>query len=539
MVYKNKFKRAKQLRPATNHIEDIPDRALKDSIDANQHELESILSKCADLKMRKIKIFGAASCLLAYFEEMVDGKHLDNALLRTLMVPRPIESVSAAQIAETLQEEFVSIAATKVIETLQEAVLHILKGDTLLFLEGSAQSLAVSIKNPKDRGLEEPNTESLIRGPRVGFIENPQTNMSLIRQRIRSPLLKMEKFTVGSMTKTEVIISYLEKTAPEAIVREVKDRISKIEMESVLESGYIEEMIRDARYSPFPIMQMTERPDSVAASLIEGKVAIMIQGTPMVLIVPMTFWSAFQTVEDFYTNYIFSSVLRWLRYLFAFIALVLPAFYIAVSTYHQEMIPTSLALSIASSRELVPFPTWMEMFIMEITFEALREAGIRLPRPVGQTVSIVGALVIGEAAVQAGIISAPIVIIVSMTGIASFLIPNTNMSLTFRLLRFPMMFFSGMLGLYGLGASLIAMLIHMGNLRSFGVPYLTPVAPFDPSGLRDVLVRAPWWTMRARPNYNLGSNALNESKTNGSGAVSESDNAGGMSAKPEQGDIMK
>lgn len=535
MVYKNKLKRAKPLHQTIKPFEDIPEGGLADTLDSNQRELESVFSNCSDLKMRQIKIYGETNCLMTYFEEMVDGKHLDNALLRPLMTPKPTETVTVAHIAKVLQEEFVSIAEAKIIDTFQEAIQHILKGDTLLFLEHSAQALAVGVKKPKDRALEEPNTESLIRGPRVGFIENIQTNMSLVRQRIQSPLLKMEKFTVGTLTKTEIVISYIEKKAPEAIVREVRDRILKIEMESVLESGYIEEMIRDARYSPFPVMQMTERPDSVAASLIEGKVAIMIQGSPMVLIVPMTFWSAFQTVEDFYTNFIFTSLLRWLRYLFAFIALVLPSFYIAVSAYHQEMIPTSLALSIAASRELVPFPTWMEMLIMEITFEALREAGIRLPRPIGQTVSIVGALVIGEAAVQAGIISAPIVIIVSMTGIASFLIPNTNMSLTFRLLRFPMMVFSGMLGLYGLGAYLIILLIHMGNLRSFGVPYLTPVAPFDPSGLRDVLVRAPWWTMRNRPNYNIGSGSLDEAKTDGSATESATDNTGGMTSDSEQG----
>nr|WP_275983809.1 spore germination protein [Paenibacillus hamazuiensis] len=293
----------------------------------------------------------------------------------------------------------------------------------------------------------------------------------------------------------------MEGYAAPGVVEEIKKRLTQIEMDSIVGSGYIEEFISDHPYSPFPVTRSTERPDAAAASLISGKVALLVNGTPMTLLMPVTFWYGFQSVEDYYTNFIFATMLRWLRFIFAFFAMVLPAVYVAVTTFHQEMIPTSLALSLANAREVVPFPAMMEILIMEVTFEALREAGVRLPRPVGQTISIVGALVIGQAAVQAGIISAPIIIVVAMTGIASFLIPHTSMSQAFSIMRFPMVICGGMFGLYGVSAGVIALLIHISMMSSFGVPYLWPLAPFNRTGLEDVLVRAPWHVMYKRQQH--------------------------------------
>jgi len=308
----------------------------------------------------------------------------------------------------------------------------------------------------------------------------------------------MEETIIGTISRTKVMVTYLDNMAAPELVTEVKTRLKKDEMGSVLESGYIEEMIRDAPYSPFPVMKMTERPDSVAASLIEGRVAILTNGTPMALIIPMTFWQTFQTVEDYYMNFLFATLLRWIRYFFAGIVVFLPSVFIAITTYHPEMLPTALALSIAGSREIVPFPTLVETLLMEVIFEALREAGIRLPRPIGQTISIVGALVIGQSAVQAGIVSAPIVIIVALTGIAAFLIPDTNTAQGFRIVRFPLMVLGGSFGLFGIGMGTLALLIHLVNIRSFGTYYMWPIAPFKAGGLWDVAVRAPWWIMNKR-----------------------------------------
>ncbi|MNW49225.1 Spore germination protein A1 [compost metagenome] len=308
----------------------------------------------------------------------------------------------------------------------------------------------------------------------------------------------MEKVVIGATTHTELAILYIEGIAPQSVIQEAKQRLNQIEMDSILSSGYIEELIRDHPKSPFPVIQASQRPDAVSAALIQGKVAILVDGTPFALILPVTFWFAFQTVEDYYINFLFASMLRMLRFLFAFLALALPSLFVAVTTFHSEMIPTALTLSLASAREIIPFPALLETFMMEVTFEALREAGVRLPRPVGQTISIVGALVIGQAAVQAGIISAPLIIVVSLTGIASFLIPQTEMSQAISLLRFPLLICAGTFGLYGVSVGLIAILIHLTNLRSFGVSYLSPVSPFQLSGLSDVFVRAPWQQMKKR-----------------------------------------
>jgi len=272
-----------------------------------------------------------------------------------------------------------------------------------------------------------------------------------------------------------------------------------LKCDGVIESGFIEEFVEDFPFSPFPQVQNTERPDIVCGSLLEGKVSIFVDNTPFVLMVPMTFWSGLQAAEDYYERFIYVTFIRWIRYILFNISLLLPSIYVAVITFHPQLIPTNLLISIASAREDVPFPVLFEAIMMELMFEALREAGIRLPKSIGSAVSIVGALVIGEAAVQAGIISAPMVIVVAATGIASFAVPRYNFGTAYRLLRFPILILAGMFGLYGVILGMIAILIHLVHLRSFGVPYLSPIAPQNPKYLKDVLVRAPRWSMHRRP----------------------------------------
>jgi spore germination protein KA len=349
------------------------------------------------------------------------------------------------------------------------------------------------------RNLEEPSSEPVIRGPRDGFIENISTNIGLIRRRIKTPRLKTESITLGELTQTQVVLTYIEGIVSESIVEEVRKRVSRIQIDGIIDSGYIEEFIEDSPFTPFPQVHSTERPDVVAAELLEGKVAILVDTSPFVLIVPMTFWNGLQASEDYYVRWPIATFVRWIRFIFIIIAIFAPPLYVAITTFHQEMIPTNLILSIASSREAVPFPALVEALLMEIIFEALREAGIRLPKQIGQAISIVGALVIGQAAVQAGIISAPVVIIVSITGIAAFTIPRYSFGNGIRLLRFPMLFLAGTLGLYGIVLGSLGILLHVASLRSFGVPYFTPVSPLTFTNLKDVIIRAPIWAKTHRP----------------------------------------
>jgi spore germination protein KA len=277
-----------------------------------------------------------------------------------------------------------------------------------------------------------------------------------------------------------------------------------------LESGYIEELIQDETYTPFPTVYNTERPDVIAAGLLEGRVAILIDGTPFVLLVPALFGQFNQAAEDYYQRADIGTLLRLLRYLSFFIALLGPSLYIAITTFHQEMIPTPLLISLAAQREGVPFPAFIEALVMELTFEILREAGVRLPRAVGQAVSIVGALVIGQAAVEAGIISAAMVIVVSVTAIASFVFPSYNMAISVRILRFGLMGLAASFGLFGITLGLIAIVLHLCSLRSFGIPYMSPFAPFILADQKDMLFKVPLWGMFSRPRLISQKNVIRE-----------------------------
>ncbi len=477
---------------------------ISDRLEDNEAALRELFDRCADFYIHPVYFQQSEPGLVAYMQGLVDTQSLDFDLLEPLL-EQIRQPDGASPVIKAIHNASFSVVHTKTITELSEAVRDITSGSIVLMMQSSNKALAIKLQNKNlNRAVEEPVTEAVIRGPHSGFIENLNVNIALLRVRLKTPRLKVETFILGDVSHTVVAVAYMEGIAPNELIEEVKRRLTQIKIDVIFESGHIEEIISDVRYTPFPLMQMSERPDTVAALIYEGKAAIIVDGTPMVNIVPATFWQGFQIVEDYYNKFMFATAFRWLRFLFALLTLLMPSLYVAITTFHQEMIPTALSLSIAAARAAAPFPTMLETLMMEIIFEALREAGIRLPTPIGPTVSIVGALVIGQAAVQAGIISAPIVIVVALTGISSFLIPKVNMNLALRLLRFPVVIMAGLFGLFGIGAALLALLIHLVTLRSFGVPYLTPIAPFQASGLWDVLVRAPWWILRKRPHQTGG-----------------------------------
>lgn len=376
---------------------------------------------------------------------------------------------------------------------------ELITGNTIFFIDGVASALIIGSQSWKERSVSEPMTENVVRGPRDGFTETIDTNTALIRRRIKSPDLRIEEYKLGTQTKTAVQLIYLKGIAREATVTELKERLQKIRIDGVLESGYIEEFIEDNPLSPFPQVDHSERPDKVAAAILEGRIAIVVDNTPFVLMVPAVFLQFIQSPEDYYERFLVGSLTRFVRLAAYFTSMILPALYIALLSFHQEMIPTPLALSIAASREGVPFPSIGEALLMEATFEILREAGLRLPKQAGQAVSIVGGLVIGQAAVQAGIVSQAMVIVVALTGISSFAIPGYNAAAAGRLIRFPLMILAAVLGLPGILAGLTIILIHLGGLRSFGINYLDPFTSPETDELKDTLVRAPWRAMVSLP----------------------------------------
>lgn len=461
------------------------------------------LHLCSDAVFHKFSLKPDISCVLIYFSGMFDEITIQKEVLGPMLVEPPEEGEDL--VASIFDQHFLPLSDAQPFTGLEKGLDAILNGFGILLVDGEARMLELPYTSMEKRSIEEAPNESVIRGPREAFIEDININVTLLRRRIRSQHFKMERLTFGEKTKTSVMLAYMEGICPDSLVQEIKRRLSYLKIDGVLGSSYLEENIIDKPYSPFPQMQYTERPDTVAGAVLEGRVALIVDNTPMTLIAPVNFFMLLQSAEDYYQPFIAATWIRWIRMLFLLISLLLPSLYIAITTFHPEMLPFNLLISVSSSREIVPFPALMEALMMEIAFEALREASVRIPKSIGQAVSIIGALIIGTAAVQAGIASAAMVIIVSLTGIASFIIPNFDLGLSFRLLRFFIMILAGVFGIFGISCGLILIFVHMVNLEPFGTPYLSPVAPVRTSNLKDTLFRAPWWGMRNRPVFLNGS----------------------------------
>lgn len=498
-----KEKRVKKNPKSVEIAVDLKNFNLEQDIIKNEKNYRTIFRKCSDVVIRPFMLGKACEvgALLLYVDGLVDKGMVNNFLMRSVMLMMADKSdmLTKENSFKLLKDCVINIGEVSVVETIEEAVDAALVGECIFMVDGHTEVLVISVRGWQSRGISEPGTDSVVRGPKEGFTETMRFNTAMLRRKIKSPDLKIEVKTKGKFTKTDIAICYISGLTNQGVIHEVFARIDRIDIDGILESAYVEELIEDEPWSPFPQMEYSERPDVVAANLLEGRVAIMVDGTPFVLMVPTIFAQFLQSAEDYYQRYYLSTVFRIFRFFALNIALLLPSAYVAATTFHQEMIPTPLLISIASQREGVPFPALLEALIMELTFELLREAGIRLPKPIGQAVSIVGALVIGDAAVAAGLVSPAMVIVVAITAIASFSLPAFNMAITLRILRFPIILLAGTLGFYGIMLALLATLIHLMGLRSFGVPYLAPVAPLRLTEWRDILVRAPWWTMDSRP----------------------------------------
>lgn len=479
-------------------------KKLSGNLSEDINHFKELFAGSSDIVYREFKIANLYNAVLIFLDGFADINQINSAILRPLINYNVTASNNTennlSEINAFMHKQILSVAKLSTGMQFQEVIDHILSGETALLVNGVEESFFIDIKKLEKREISEPKLEPLLRGPHDGFTEDLRTNIALIRKRIKTPKLKIEQMHIGRLTKTDVVVSYIDGIANDAIVQEVKKRLSKIDIDGILESGYIEELIEDNHFSIFSQFGYTERPDKLCADLLSGSIGIMINNTPIALIAPQTFIQGLEFSEDYYFRFIPATFLRIIRYLFLAIALLLPSFYIAILTFHPGMIAKALLFTIWTSREAVPFPVLVEAIIIETFFEVLREASLRLPAA-GQTIGIVGALVIGEAAVRAGIVSSPTVIIVSITGISSFMIPKYSLALSVRVLRFVMMIFAGTLGLYGMFMGLLIILIHMAKLSSFGVPYLSPLAPLSISDLKDVIFRAPWWAMNKRPKF--------------------------------------
>jgi spore germination protein len=476
------------------------------SIDKNIQILKEAFKDCTDIVYREFKIGEQQElrAALIYVDGMADRMLLNNFVLNNLMIKTRIAEDqglrSREQLINQIKEKVLAVTEMKEIETIDEGIVNILSGDTVLLLDQYEKIVIVASKGWPARGVSDPVTEVVVRGPRDGFTETFRVNTSLIRRRIRDTRLKIKTQKVGERSKTDVALMYMEDIVDPKVLLEVDNRIRDIDFDAIMESGFIEQFVEDNWISLFPQIQNTERPDVAAASILEGRVAIVIDNSPFVLLVPTTFNMLMQSAEDYYERWPIATAIRILRYLAALVSLVGPSLYVAITSFHPQMIPTKLALSVAVNRQGVPFPAIVEALIMEVTIEILREAGVRLPKPIGATIGIVGGLVIGQAAVEAGIVAPLMVIVVAVTAISSFSIPSYNVAIGFRLLRFGFMLAAGILGLYGVSLVLLLLLAHLCSLKSFGIPYLSPFVTYvdELSDMKDTFVRVPMISMNNR-----------------------------------------
>lgn len=475
--------------------EDLP--ILRD-FQENISRIKEEVGNSSDINFRNFKI-GTHKGALVFVDGLANDTAIADYILETAMESKvPDEPVDIFQF---MLDNTMALGSVETINNWNQVYDSLFSGNTVIFLQGYNKAISGETKGWEKRAITEPTTQLSIRGPKDSFTETLRTNTALIRRRIKSPNLRVDALKLGAISQTDIAIMYIKGIANEKIVGEVKERLNRIDIDAVLASGFLEQLIEDQTWTTFPTTYHSERPDVVTSHILEGRVAIVVDGTPFAVTVPAIFIQFFQAPDDYYSRFDISTGIRLLRILAFIIAVIGPSVYIAATTFHQEMIPTTMAIAIASQRENVPFPAFVEALIMEVTFEILREAGLRLPRAVGQAVSIVGALVIGQAAVQAGFVSPVMVIVVSITAIANFSTPVFAMAIAARLVRFVLMGLATMLGFYGIMLGLIFMSIHLCSLRSFGIPYMMPLAPFNIHNQQDAFVRFPIWAMKNRPMF--------------------------------------
>lgn len=386
-------------------------------------------------------------------------------------------------------EELVNIQSIEEHEYLHDAMLAINNGSAVLLVEGETRAYAFNVAQFEGRAVEQPDNESVVKGPNEAFSENVDSNLSLVRKRVRNENLIAEKRTVSKRSNNEVYVLYLKNLTNEQLLANVKERLHQLDTDAIQNLSILEQYIEDRKYSLFPSVLYTERPDRAATLIEDGYIVLLMDNSPACLVVPATFWSFFHTPEDHYLRLAYGNFTRLLRIFAMFITLFTSAIYIAVASYHIEMIPSDLLLAMAAAREKVPFSAFLEILLMELAFELIREAGIRVPTPIGPTIGIVGALILGQAAVEANIVSPIVVIVVALSGLSSFAIGDLSMNFAVRLIRFIFIFAAGFFGIYGMTAAFALGLFYLVSIESFGVPYLSPLTPGYPSSKGSIFRR--------------------------------------------------
>ncbi len=465
------------------------------SLQDNVRLMKALFQDVDIMRYRFVSEGGRQEVAIIFSDGMVDSAAINESILRPLMgatLPKGRDRM------RVMAGEIIEVNETELTDDVKKIVSSVSYGDTILFAEGCAEAAILNTKNYPVRSVKEPDSEKSLAGPREGFNESVIQNLSMIRRRARTNDLKIRHLTLGRRTQTCVMVCYFDSVVDRRALEEAMRRLERIDIDGVLDSNYITELIRDARFSLFRTIGYTERPDVVVGRLLEGRIAILVDGTPAVLTLPYLFIENFQANEDYYLSFYYTSFSRMLRMLGFFMTIAVPGLYIAVVAFQHEMLPSPLLINITAERQSVPLPAAVEAFIMLIVFDILRETGVRMPTNVGQALSIVGALVIGQAAVEAKLVASPMIIVVAITGITNLLVPKLNAPVIY--IRLFVLVLSSMFGFFGLTMALSLVLIHLISLTSFGVPSVSLDGHLSLSRVKDIAIRAPWWDMVTRPD---------------------------------------
>lgn len=479
------------------------------NLNENVNAIKEVLKNCDDVVYRTIEVGESSKTktLMVFVDGLANGKVISEFAIESILKISKLNKINTesimSNISEKVSDEFLAIHDIKEEYDLDKVIEMILIGETALLIDGSDKALILSTRGWPSRNVAEPPNETVVRGPRDGFTETVRTNTALVRRRIRDPKLKVKSMQVGRRSKTDIAIMYIEDIASDEILNEVIRRIEKIDIDAIGESALLESLIDGNHLTPFPLIENTERPDAVAASILEGRIAILTDNTPFALLVPTTVGTFFQSSEDYYTKWPMASIFRFIRLSAALLTVLSPALYIAITSFHPGLIPSVLAFYVAASRINVPFPAVVESFLMELTIELLRESGTRVAGPIGSTIGIVGGIIIGQAAVEAGVVSPLKIIIAAVTTISFFAIANYEWALALRVIRFIFMILASILGLYGIMLGVAVLIVHFARLDSFGVPFASPFSGLGlkEGDLKDTIVKAPIQKLKFRPIF--------------------------------------
>lgn len=477
---------------------------ISENLQVNRDRIRQLCRGCDDIILRSMSLGQPepVECLIVYVEAAVDNVMLEDSVLGKLL--NHLWQMPEKELRRAVAENGLGISDVSEFTFLEEAMDAMLAGNAIFFLDGYGKALKIGSQGYPGLGVSKAETEKVLRGSQEAFSESVKLNTALIRKRIRSTGLKVEESAIGVRSNTVTALIYMEDLVRPELLERIKRELQEFFVDGVMDSGILEQLTGHFSWTPFPRFQTTERPDKAAMAILDGRIVLMSDNSPVALLLPTTLNTLMQTGDDYYNGFEIASLLRCVRYLALFLSFSLPGLYLAATGFHPQLLPTALSLSLAEARAGVPFPSLVEILFLEISFELLREAGLRMPGPLGNTIGIVGGLIIGQAAVSANLLSPVVVIVTALTALGSFSIPNEELSEAFRLLKYGMIFLCGFLGIYGFLFGWFLVLVHLCRLESFEIPYLMPYVASSQDGISPVtdgILRGPMQKLIFRPVF--------------------------------------